>query len=96
MKDLSIKGQLLSSLIFKGQITGDSYDANKLSENGIWLITNMTIKNANNITWAFLISLKFDENTTLQFLVQTDAEVTIFKRKLSPSGYSPNSEWMKI
>lgn len=86
MKDLSIKGQ----------ITGDSYDANKLSENGIWLITNMTIKNANNITWAFLISLKFDVNTTLQFLVQTDAEVTIFKRKLSPSEYTPNSEWMKI
>lgn len=96
MKDLSIKGQLLSSLIFKGRIAGDNYDANKLSENGIWLITNITIKNANNITWAFLISLKFDDNTTLQFLVQTDAEVTIFKRKLSPSGYTPSSEWMKI
>lgn len=96
MKDLSIKGQLLSSLIFKGQITGDGYDANKLSENGIWLITDTTIKNANNITWAFLICLKFDVNTTIQFLVQTDAQVTIFKRKLSPSGYSPNSEWMRI
>lgn len=96
MKDLSIKGQLLSSLIFKGRITGDSYDANKLSENGIWLIADTTIKNANNINWAFLICLKFDDNTTLQFLVQTDAEVTIFKRKLSPSGYTPNSEWMKI
>ena len=96
MKDLSIKGQLLSSLIFKGQITGDSYDANKLSENGIWLITDTTIKNANNIIWAFLICLKFDANTTIQFLVQTDAQVTIFKRKLSPSGYTPNSEWMKI
>lgn len=96
MKDLSIKGQLLSSLIFKGQVAGDNYDANKLSENGIWLITNVTIKNANNIIWAFLVSLKFDVNTTLQFLIQTDAEVTIFKRKLSPSGYFPNSEWMKI
>ena len=96
MKDLSIKGQLLSSLVFKGQITGDNYDANKLSENGIWLITDTTIKNANNITWAFLICLKFDENTTIQFLVQTDAQVTIFKRKLSSSGYSPNSEWMRI
>lgn len=96
MKDLSIKGQLLSSLIFKGQIAGDSYDANKLSENGIWLITDTTIKNANNIIWTFLICLKFDANTTIQFLVQTDAQVTIFKRKLSPSGYSPNSEWMRI
>lgn len=96
MKDLSIKGQLLSSLIFKGEIAGDSYDANKLSENGIWLITDPTIKNVNNIKWAFLISLKFDVNTTLQFLMQTDAEVTIFKRKLSPSGFTPNSEWMKI
>lgn len=96
MKDLAVKGQLLSGLIFKGQIAGDSYDANNLFENGIWLITNMTIKNANNIIWAFLVSLKFDANTTLQFLVRTDAEVTIFKRKLSPSGYFPNSEWMKI
>ena len=96
MKDLSIKGQLLSSLIFKGQIAGDSYDANKLSENGIWLITDTTIKNANNIIWAFLICLKFDANTTIQFLVRTDDQVTIFKRKLSPSGYSPNSEWMRI
>ena len=96
MKDLAVKGQLLSSLIFKGRIAGDSYDANKLSENGIWLITDSTIKNVNNINWAFLICLKFDVNTTLQFLVQTDAEVTIFKRKLSPSGYTPNSEWMKI
>lgn len=96
MKDLSIKGQLLSSLIFKGQITGDSYDANNLSESGIYLITNSAIKNANNQVWSFLICLKYDQNTTLQFLIQTDAVVTIWKRKLSPTGYSPNSEWMKI
>lgn len=96
MKDIRIGGNFISSLIFKGEISGENYDANKLSENGIWLITGTTIKNANNITWAFLICLKFDVNTTIQFLVQTDAQVTIFKRKLSPSGYSPNSEWMRI
>lgn len=96
MKDIRIGGNFISSLIFKGEISGENYDANKLSENGIWLITDTTIKNANNITWAFLICLKFDVNTTIQFLVQTDAQVTIFKRKLSPSGYSPNSEWMRI
>ena len=96
MKDLAVKGQLLSSLIFKGYISGENYDANNLSESGIYLITNSAIKNANNQAWSFLICLKYDQNTTLQFLIQTDAVVTIWKRKLSPTGYSPNSEWMKI
>lgn len=96
MKDLSIKGQLLSSLIFKGSISGENYDANNLSESGIYLIRDPAIKNANNLTWSFLICLKFDINSTLQFLIQTDDVVTIWKRKLSPTGYTPNSEWMKI
>lgn len=96
MKDIKIDGNFISSLVFKGGISGENYDANNLSESGIYLITNPTIKNVNNLAWAFLICLRFDANTTLQFLVETDAEVTIFKRKLSPSGYTPNSEWMKI
>lgn len=96
MKDLAIMGNLVSKIVFKGEIAGQNYDANKLSESGIYLITDETIKNSNNLNWSFLICLKFDVNTTLQFLIQTDAVVTIWKRKLSPTGYSPNSEWMKI
>ena len=96
MKDIRIGGNFISSLIFKGEISGENYDANNLSESGIYLITNSAIKNANNQEWSFLICLKYDKNTTLQFLIQTDAVVTIWKRKLSPTGYSPNSEWMKI
>lgn len=96
MKDIRIDGNFISSLIFKGQISGENYDANNLSESGIYLITNPAIKNAQNQEWSFLICLKFDINTTLQFLIQTDDVVTIWKRKLSPSGYSPNSEWMKV
>lgn len=96
MKDLGIMGSLISTLVFKGEIVGEKYDANQLSESGIWLITNGTIQNFNDLTWSFLICLKFDGNTTLQFAIQTDAAVTIWKRKLSPSGYSPNSDWMKI
>ena len=96
MKDIRIGGNFISSLIFKGYISGENYDANNLSESGIYLITNPAIKNANNQEWSFLICLKFDLNTTLQFLIQTDAAVTIWKRKLSPTGYTPNSEWMKI
>lgn len=96
MKDIRIGGNFISSLIFKGNISGENYDANNLSESGIYLITNPAIKNANNQVWSFLICLKFDPNTTLQFLIQTDDVVTIWKRRLSPSGHSPNSEWMKI
>lgn len=96
MKDIRIGDNFISSLIFKGEIYGENYDANNLSESGIYLITNPAIKNANNLEWSFLICLKFDQNTTLQFLIRTDAVVTIWKRKLSPTGYSPNSEWMKI
>lgn len=96
MKDIRIGGNFISSLIFKGHISGENYDANNLSESGIYLITNSAIKNANNQAWSFLICLKYDQNTILQFLIQTDAVVTIWKRKLSPTGYSPNSEWMKI
>ena len=96
MKDIRIGGNFISSLIFKGEIFGENYDANNLSESGIYLITHSAIKNAKNLEWSFLICLKFDLNTTLQFLIQTDAVVTIWKRKLSPTGYSPNSEWMKI
>lgn len=96
MKDIRIGGNFISSLIFKGNIFGENYDANNLSESGIYLITHPAIKNANNQVWSFLICLKFDLNTTLQFLIQTDDVVTIWKRKLSPTGYSPNSEWMKI
>lgn len=96
MKNIGIEGKLISGLVFKGEITGQNYDANKLSESGIYLITNETIKNSNNLNWSFLICLKFDGNTTLQFLIQTDSAVSIYKRKLSPSGYSPNSEWMKV
>lgn len=96
MKDIRIGGNFISSLIFKGNISGENYDANNLSESGIYLITNSAIKNANNQSWSFLICLKYDQNTTLQFLIQTDAVVTIWKRKLSPTGYTPNSEWMKI
>lgn len=96
MKDIRIGGNFISSLIFKGFISGENYDANNLSESGIYLIGNPTIKNANNLAWSFLICLKFDRNTTLQFLIQTDSAVSIYKRKLSPTGYTPNSEWMKI
>ncbi len=96
MKDIRIGGNFISSLIFKGCISGENYDANNLSESGIYLITGETIKNSNNLNWSFLICLKFDVNTTLQFLIQTDSAVSIYKRKLSASGYSPNSEWMKI
>lgn len=96
MKDIRIGGNFISSLIFKGCISGENYDANNLSESGIYLITNPAIKNAQNQAWSFLICLKFDLNTTLQFLIQTDDVVTIWKRKLSPSGYTPNSEWMKV
>lgn len=96
MKDIRIGGNFISSLIFKGSISGENYDANNLSESGIYLITSPAIKNAPNHAWSFLICLKFDINTTLQFLIQTDDVVTIWKRKLSPTGYTPNSEWMKI
>ena len=96
MKDIRIGGNFISSLIFKGNISGENYDANNLSESGIYSITNPAIKNANNQVWSFLICLKFDSNTTLQFLIQTDDVVTIWKRRLSTSGHSPNSEWMKI
>lgn len=96
MKDLAIMGNLVSELVFKGEIAGQNYDANKLSESGIYLITDETIKNSNNLNWSFLICLKFDVNTTLQFLIQTDSAVSIYKRKLSPTGYSLNSEWMKV
>ena len=96
MKDIRIGGNFISSLIFKGYISGENYDANNLSESGIYLITNSAIKNANNQAWSFLICLKYDQNTTLQFLIQTDSAVTILKRKLSPSGYSTNSDWMKV
>lgn len=96
MKDIRIGGNFISSLIFKGCISGENYDANNLSESGIYLIQAPAIKNANNQTWSFLICLKFDGNTTLQFLILTDSAVSIYKRKLSPTGYSPNSEWMKI
>ena len=96
MKDLAIMGNFVSKLVFKGEIAGQNYDANKLSESGIYLITTETIKNSNNLNWSFLICLKFDANSTLQFLIQTDSAVSIYKRKLSASGYTPNSEWMKI
>lgn len=83
-------------LPFEGETAGVNYDANQLTDSGIWKITNGTIKNGNNLTWSFLICLKFDVNTTLQFLITTEADVKIFKRKLSPSGLSQNSEWMEV
>lgn len=78
-------------------LVGDEYDADKLIESGIYRIGNPTIKNVNGETWSFLICLKFDNNTTIQFLISTlNSDIKIQKRKLSPTGYSPNSEWQKL
>ena len=70
---------------------------NKLIESGIYRIGGQTIKNVNGETWSFLICLKFDINTTIQFLISTlNSDVKIQKRKLSPTGFSPNSELQKL
>lgn len=78
-------------------LVGDEYDADKLIESGIYRIGDQTIKNVNGETWSFLICLKFDINTTIQFLISMlNSDVKIQKRKLSPTGFSSNSEWQKL
>lgn len=58
-------------------------DANTITDTGIYRISGTAIKNGNGVTWAFLVVLKWDNNTVQQYLVQGDS---VYQRNISASG----------